>query len=129
MDTVQKLKDQIYTLGYYHKRMKYFRRKEKNLANKIARKNWSGDYTQAAIDMIRYHKKADWYRRRIGWEPILCNDTVIELELTKETYNALIETVGGHNAKDALWRLQFTNKLESIFGCSIPIQWFQDYNL
>lgn len=49
--------------------MKKFLHMEARLSRKIASENWKGDI--ATIDeLIRCHRKADWYRRRECMEPI-----------------------------------------------------------
>ena len=97
--------------GYYRKRMKYYRRQEKFWGAYIAKQNLHSEV--ALENMIRCHRRADWYRQRLGMEPCMSKEPVFVLELTKDRYNAAVRNYGPSVLKI----------LTNIFKVKIPEEW------
>ena len=82
--TVRALRYKIRTVGYCHRRMRYFHTKAVILERLVASKNLPIDYSESLEKMLRYQKKADWYRKRDDdLLPIEDQEQVVELDLTE----------------------------------------------
>ena len=121
-ETVLKLKKRISTIGYFNRRMHYFHRKQRKMEFLLGSTNPSIDHKSVFMDLIRFQRKAEWYRKREDgyfrkgrntYDVSEPDCRIIELELTREKYRQAISNYGqsAHSI------------LTNIFGISIPDEW------
>lgn len=121
--TVRALRYKIRTVGYCHRRMRYFHTKAVILERLVASKNLHIDYSESLEKMLRYQKKADWYRKRDDdLLPIEDQEQVVELDLTESRLNAI--AINFYEASDAVLSKRYAaDFIESLFNVSIPDEW------
>ncbi len=119
----------ICTPGYYHKRMRYFKRKEKFWARRVAS---ATKFTEEALaKMFQCEKRAEYYRKRVGMEPFIQHDEMFELELTEERFRMLARDIRGlFGFEDVELRRESlvltAQLLNKTFRVIIPEEWIHD---
>ena len=126
---IAQLRRMICTAGYYRKRMRLFERKQAVCQRLVASVRRYSD--QALKDLLRYEQKAEWYRRRVGMEPVFrCTDT-FELVLTEVRFRMLARDIRGlFGFEDVELRRESlvltAQLLNKTFRVIIPEEWIHD---
>ncbi len=126
--TAAELRSMICTPGYYHKRMKKMLRKQAFYQRYVASPT---KFTEEALTlMLRYEKKAEYYRKRSGWEPFRTEEKILSLEMSERNFRMMARDIRG------LFNLDESYKRESLettarliyraFNCSVPEEWITD---
>ena len=121
----------ICTAGYYRKRMKQCLRQEKYWARFVGSER---KFTEEALEnMLRCQRKAEWYRKRESWEPIMVRDQSFEMELTEARFRMLARDLRDlmgceHCEKDTNGTsLALAARLVyRVFFCTVPEEWMKD---
>lgn len=126
--TVAELRSMICTPGYYHKRMKKMLRQRAFWQRYVASSTKCTD--EALTLMLRYEKKAEYYRKRSGWEPFRTEEKTLSLEMSERNFRMMARDIRG------LFNLDESYKRESLettarliyraFNCSVPEEWITD---
>ena len=118
--TPRQLREMICTPGYYRKRKKYFRKR--NIYFTALASDPQNPCAPEALDnAIRCYKKADWYRRRECFEPIMEKETVLEIVLTEEKFIAMTKRL--YFSYDSISRTFCAKMLKDVFNIEIPEDW------
>jgi len=122
------LRKKICTAGYYHKRMKKMKRLQRFWARYVASPTKYSD--NALVNMLRCERKAEWYRKRKCFEPIMPPpNTVFALELSEARFQMFareLRAIMGCDDSDENVKLgvAFSARLlYRVFNCIIPQEW------
>ena len=120
---VHYLREKIRTAGYCQKRMRYWHIKSKMIERLAASTNAYLDHASIIERLIRYEKKAEWYRKRDDeFLPIEEVEQVIELDLTESRLNEI--AVNFYDAYDKVLSRRYAAAfIEAIFNVTIPDEW------
>lgn len=130
--TVAQLRAMICTAGYYRKRMKKMRRHERFWARYVSS---ATKFSEEALEnMLRYQRKAEWYRKRESFEPIMpAPEKTIELELMEYRFRMLArdlrDLMGCEHCEQDTKGTSLTlaaRLIYRVFNCTVPEEWTKD---
>ena len=129
--TVAQLRSMICTAGYYRKRMNKMLRRERFWARYVSSPTKFSE--EALENMLRYQRKAEWYRKRQSWEPIMVREQSFEIALTEEKFRMLAKDLRDlmgcehceHDTKGASLALA-ARLVYRVFACSVPDGWTKE---
>lgn len=130
--TVAQLRAMICTAGYYRKRKRLFKKKQAVCERLVASARRYSD--EALKNMLRYQRKAEWYRKRESFEPIMpAPEKTIELELMEYRFRMLArdlrDLMGCEHCEQDTKGTSLTlaaRLVYRVFNCTVPEEWTKD---